>query len=271
VEERVSRYIAFSDESGSGDGRGQFLVAGYVAKEADWPEFSRQWQEQILDPPPTIPYVHVVELRSAWWREKHGISKTQAIQKLEDAVKLVTGCPAISPYLGTLPEVAYRKARTWFEKKGFKVKKRHGLADSPCFAAFAMAIVHDIAVHRPDVSKIVFNISRKQYVENLLRFDVRDALIQYFEEFNSELAKLVGDVVPLSMEEHKPLQAADLLCWHLQRLLSNAVGPEEEANVKLFQERGYCGLALDETAIHQIAVRTILQANEENEDGDKNG
>jgi Protein of unknown function (DUF3800) len=262
----MSIYVAFSDESGSGDGEGQFFVAGYVAKETDWPEFSKQWQEKILDPSPTIPYVHMVEIRSEKWRERYGISKAQANERVNSAVRLITGYPTITPYLGTLPEGVYRRTRNWFKEKGFDVKKRHGAADSPCFAAFALAIIHDTAVNKPDVRKINFNISRKAYVENLLRNDVRDALVEYFETYTPELAKLIGDVVPLSMEDHKPLQAADVLCWHLQRISANRVGPDEENNVKLFQERGYCALPLDENAIHEIAINTILQTeNEENE------
>ena len=33
----------------------------------------------------------------------------------------------------------------------------------------------------------------------------------------TRVAKLIGDLIPVSLENHMPLQAADLLCWHIQR------------------------------------------------------
>src|ERR1700686_3067758 len=76
-EKRMAVFVAYSDESGSGDARGQFLVGGYVASEQDWPYVAGAWQERVLDGPPRIPYLHMRECRNADWRQEVGVSYTE--------------------------------------------------------------------------------------------------------------------------------------------------------------------------------------------------
>jgi hypothetical protein len=258
LEGRVSVYVSFSDESASADGKGYFLIAGYIAKETEWPEFSRRWQDDILDPQPKIPYIHMTEIRSREWRETHGISREQANEKVNKAVGLITNCDYISAYTARLPEGFYSEIRERFKEKGFGLGKHHTHPDYPCFAAFAMGVVQDMASKHSDITKITFNISRKKYVENYIRDLVRDAIVRHFADFRPGLENLVGDVVPLSMEDHKPLQAADVFGWHLQRICSGNVTPEDEFNATAITANAV-GLTFSEKMLEETAESTLRQ------------
>src|SRR5258708_18243590 len=65
--DRVAVFLANSDESGTGDPRGEFLVAGYVAAEDYWGSFAERWQKRVLDGPPVLPYLHMHEIRPEAW------------------------------------------------------------------------------------------------------------------------------------------------------------------------------------------------------------
>jgi hypothetical protein len=85
----------------------------------------------------------------------------------------------------------------------------------------------------PDVEKIVFNISRKQYVSHYIARHFKDSMIPYLEQRGlHQWARLVGDFVPLSMEEHMPLQAADVLSWHLRRYMCGLLKGEDVENAE---------------------------------------
>jgi len=268
LEGRVSVYVSYSDETGSADGKGHFLVAGYGASEKEWPEFAQQWSEQIIQSTPRIPYLHMVEIRSRAWREKIGITKDEADEKVRRAVKLILSTAFLEPYIGTLNEVDYAALKKFFLKKGYSIPRHQGVADIPCFFTYAFSLIHNVAVNKPNVRRINFVISNKQNVEKYIQRDVREAMIAYFENTSPHLATLFGDVIPLSMVDHMPLQAADVLCWHLQRkILSVYTNEEEKENVAAFINKGICGLELTNQMLNEISAAILLKAKREEKHG----
>jgi hypothetical protein len=86
---RLAVYVAYSDEAAIAGSEGEFLVAGYVAAENEWPWLERAWQDRVLDGPPTIPYLHMVEIRGRPWRDEHGLSYYQGEQRVDEAIRVL--------------------------------------------------------------------------------------------------------------------------------------------------------------------------------------
>jgi hypothetical protein len=270
-EGRVSVYVSYTDESESRDQkRGKFLIGGYVADELKWPEFSKRWSEEIITSSPTIPYLHMVDIRSEAWRAKHGITRLQADEKVKRAIQIISQTDFICGYFAPISEPAYLKALQVFLDVGPKGEKNHSKIDYLCFVAYSLHLIKNLSAEHPDLRKVVFNISRKKIISHHLQTDLYDAMVAYLRTFNPAVAKLFGDVVPLIMENHMPLQAADVLCWHVQRLYAKRESeePEVKRNTVLLMQKNLYKLQIADSALETLAddIRRIA-AQEENIDG----
>lgn len=187
-EGHISVYLS-DDGFTSPQQNGIFFIAGLIAKESDWPDFSSRWASEILESDPCIPYLYMTSIRSPKWRSKHGITKEQAGKKVRLALKIITESQFAEPYIATTT-----------------------------FSAYVQGLINDISNRKPAVERIVFNIylSRKRYTDLHIKTEFHEQLIEYMQNENHKLSKLIGDVVLISMEDHMPLQAADILYWHLQ-------------------------------------------------------
>jgi hypothetical protein len=85
----VAVFVAFSDETEVAQADGEFFFGGYVAREDEWPWVSRAWQERVLDGPPSIPYLHMREIRNEDWRATHGISLHDAESRVSEAARIM--------------------------------------------------------------------------------------------------------------------------------------------------------------------------------------
>ena len=91
-------FVASSDESAGKNQRDTFFFGGFVGPEDDWFRFfAPAWQERVLDGPPAIPYLHMTEIRSAQWRDKYGISRLQADDRVDEAFTLIDTMPTLYP------------------------------------------------------------------------------------------------------------------------------------------------------------------------------
>src|SRR5690242_1251495 len=88
-ESRVSVYVAYSDETGTPNPDGAFVVGGYVEPESEWPHFSKRWAETVLTSPPSIPYLHMVEIRSKGFRASHGLTDADGLAKVTAGVNTI--------------------------------------------------------------------------------------------------------------------------------------------------------------------------------------
>ena len=81
----------------------------------------------------------------------------------------------------------------------------------------------------PEVERVDFVVSKKAKVSEHYR-EFTDSIRRSLETLAPIAAPLVGDLIPASMQERLPLQAADLLCWHLQRIKSKNADAEDQRN-----------------------------------------
>jgi hypothetical protein len=268
-EGRVSIYVSYTDESESRDQKtGKFLIAGYVADELRWPEFSKRWHEEILSPLPAIPYLHVVDMRSESWRKEHGITRAQAGEKINKAAQIIAETDFITGYYAPISEHAYLKALQVFVQVGPKSERNYSRIDYLCFIAYSLRLIKELASEHQNLRKVIFNISKKTGISHHLQTDLYDVMIEKLSEWNPLVASLFGEVVPLDMRNHMPLQAADLLCWHLQRVYAtggNENDPEFNKNAALLETRNLYRVPIPDSALETLAQDIARIAAEEKE------
>lgn len=264
----MSVYVSYTDETESPDQRsGHFLIAGYVGDESKWPEFSRLWEEKILLSAPQIPYIHMVDIRSEAWRLKHGISRAEADEKVRRAVDLIAATDFFDGYITQVPEPAYLSALKILNDGGINRKRNPSRIDYICFIAYSLQLVKQFAMTRPDVRKIIFAISKKMIVSHHISHDLYDAMVNELKEYAPDLAAKFGEVLPLDMENQAPLQAADILCWHLQRSARNVVEEDEVIrNTNILTERAALyALNVPGAALEDLAKNLIKEIKEQSE------
>lgn len=243
LEGRVSVYVSWSDESSSNSGSGQFLVSGLVADEKCWPNFSRRWVEEVLQNPP-IEYLHMVEIRSKAWRAERNVTQEQAKEKVRTAIRIICEEAPVKIYMGSLPEGVFAASTKRLVKAGGELPRHQGNPDYPAFTAYALAVLEQTSSNIPGLERVRFNISNKKHVSHHIRNGVRDALIQHYRDQGSPIASMIGDILPLCMEDNMPLQAADVVCWHLQRAYAKREDTEDSYNAKQLDKKGICGFDL---------------------------
>jgi hypothetical protein len=215
----VAVFVAFSDEADVGNKHGDFVVCGYVADERDWPDVASAWQERVLDGPPKLPYFHTNPLKTYEWRQEHGIGLNDAECRIDEAVRVLASMGAMSA-LGSI----IKKGDLDVFARHFGKKKQIPLGlnepDYFCFIAYAVLVLGEVYKNYPSAERVNFVVSRKQKITHHLH-GFRDDIEEWLKVNYPHLASLIGDLIPASMEEQLPLQAADLLGWHIQRNCAN--------------------------------------------------
>jgi hypothetical protein len=231
----VSVYVAYSDETGTPNPDGAFIVGGYVEPDEEWPTFSKRWAENVLNSVPSIPYLHMVEIRSKAFRQKHGLTDADGLNKIAVAVNTISSDRFIRRYFGTIHRGSLQHVQQKIEQEGFKYPHYLKDPDYMCFLAFARTLVLDVARDCTDVTRINFMVARKSPVTHHYK-GFRDELKAFLQEFHPAVASLVGDLIPVSMDEHTPLQAADCFLWHLQRTYAQNLDAKDEKNLDLLEQ-----------------------------------
>jgi hypothetical protein len=156
------------------------------------------------------------EIRDEEWRDKHGISFNDSENRISEAVRVLYSMGAMS----AVGSVIKREDLQEVIHSKFKRKKNIPIGlDEPdyfCFLGYATCMLAEVHKRHPDVQKVNFIVSKKNTVTEHYR-DFVETIKQYFDQRQPELSALVGDLIPASMENVLPLQAAEVLCWHLQR------------------------------------------------------
>jgi hypothetical protein len=263
----MALFISASDEHSGSDGRGLFLFVGYVGPEKDWKDFLLPaWQQRVLDGPPKIPYIHMTEIRSRGFREKWGLSKLAANDRVDEAATVVGAMGSFYPiaieanggYIKNafIDSKVVRSSAKQFEAKPFE-------PDYICFLAYAYIVLNYVHDVHPHAEKVNFIVEKKGFVT------------RYINEFHStldkamcaighpELAPLVGELIPAD-KECIPCQLADLLCWHAARF-ENAeeVKSEDVADAQRYlklRNRSGKWLKLSNELLSQMAASTLAGA-----------
>jgi hypothetical protein len=233
----LSLYLAFSDEAGIADNGGEFLVAGYVAHETEWPWITRAWQERVLDGPPKIPYLHMTEIRSRGWREKNSISYNESEERVAEAVRVLQSSGPLVAVASVMKRSDLHEAIHTRYVSRKKVPKGVDEPDYACFLKFVGLMLIQVHDRYRDARRVDFIVSRKETVAKGLG-DMIETTKLYLADAHPEIASLLGELIPASMEAELPLQAADVLCWHLQRYYTGTFDRTDENRMwMLLKER----------------------------------
>jgi Protein of unknown function (DUF3800) len=222
-------YVSYSDESENNQKDGRFLVGGYVARESDWPDFARAWQERVLDGPSKIPYYHTTEMKSRKFREEHGLTYNDSERRIDEAVRVIFSMGPMSAFAGELNKDEFSRVFRDIPKNELKrLPKVYKDPDYFCFMAYIMMLVSFVKHRYNDVELINFVVEPKQAIPSAELQSVIDAVRLRFAHDDPEYAPLVGNIVQASLKDQIPLQAADALCWHMQRYHYHRLNPEKK-------------------------------------------
>lgn len=255
----MATFVAFSDESGVADPGGEFLVSGHIADERDWPLVVRAWQARVLDGPPALPYLHMSEIRRDEWRRQHRISFNDAEERVAEAVRVLY---SMGPMLAVVSVIKRKDLQEVFHNR-FKRKKQVPLGlDEPdylCFIAYATILLAEVHRRYPVADRVNFVVSSKQKVTDRLSLFVEDMKQLLGANVHPELAPMLGKLVPGSMEDQIPLQAADLLGWHMQRYYARTLERVDESRLwMLTKERDGHTHEWQRPELEQLAERLRL-------------
>lgn len=216
-ERRMAVFLSASDENAGKDQRSDFFFGGWLAPENDWSAFlAPAWQEQVLDGPPKIPYLHMTEIRSPAWREKNGLSRLDANDRIDAAIKIIDAMACLHPIGIDVHAGDFRD-----ELKEQKIVVASGAAkdfepDYLCFLGYAYVVLKYVEKFYPDADKVDFVVERNgDITKHIQEFHSHFAAnLEFIGE--PGLVKLVGELIPAG-KDRIPLQAADVLCWHTGR------------------------------------------------------
>lgn len=227
----VAIYTAYSDESDVGDTIGTFIMGGYLAPEQDWRELTESWRNRVLNGPPTIPYLHMREIRREEWRSQHGISFNDAEDRITEAVRIIFSRGSLSAIASHmrrdhLTELVHDPLRAAQVKGEF-----FGIRDPDylCFLAYAVFVLAQAKKRYRDVDTVNFVVSRKRKVsEHIADFHKMMKKRLSTHPLWSPLKDIVGDLSIGDMEVCPPLQFPDVLCWHMQRYFAKTMNRTDE-------------------------------------------
>jgi hypothetical protein len=212
-------YVAYSDEAGIGDARGEFLVGGFIARKSLWPEINRAWRERVLNGPPKIPYLHMTEIRNPAWRETHGVSYNESECRIAEAVWVLRSTGAMDAVASIIRRDNLQDSIHKLYKRKKAIPRGLDEPDYACYMAYINIVLLRAHKLHPDATRVDFVVSEKETVTKGLR-DVYTVVKYWLQQYKPELAPLLGSLRSASMKRLLPLQAADVICWYLQRYYS---------------------------------------------------
>ncbi len=202
--------------------RDRFMCAGFLAPVKYWYGiFARDWGKKVLGGKPKLDFLHMTDIKSPAWREKVGLSEEEAERRIDRAVDML----------------CTRRAPVWmsfeFDLEPFNqnVKRKMVVASGARkilvpeylgFVGYAMTVLKFVREAYPDVEKVDFLVEQNGEVTKHIP-EFYDSIAGYLRDANlGDQIKLLGQLIP-GDKSRAPLQAADLVCWHLRRARENAL------------------------------------------------
>lgn len=215
----MATFLSASDESASRDGKGLFFHGGLIGPIPDWEEFfAPAWQERVLGLNPNLPYLHMVDIRRASWRERVGISYHEAERRTDEAVNVIASC-GMSIVTSELNEPLFRslfRHKRMLRSTVGQFATDRFEPDHLAFLGYVHAVLRHVRDERPDCDRVDFLVEEKAGITHLVERFERDTR-DFLNSFNDEgLGELLGCCRPVP-KARIPVQAADVVCWHLQR------------------------------------------------------
>jgi hypothetical protein len=229
----MKRYVAYSDESAIGGSTGEFLVAGYAAAEDEWPCFERAWADRVLSGRYPIPYLHIIDIRDLPWLESHSVRYADSI--VDEAIRVLYSTGALSAYCSVMRRDHLQAAIQSRYSTRRRIPRGLNAPDYACFMGFAGSAVRHCTQFHDDVGRVDFVVSEKENISKHMH-EVLE-ILKTNPDAPPEVA-LIGTVTVGEMETCLPLQAADVLCWHIQRYFSGKYSRLDEGRMwSLLKER----------------------------------
>lgn len=258
-ERRMAVFVAGLDETNTQGEDPVFVSGGYLAPEADWSQyFANSWDERVLNyRGRRIPYFHTTELRSQTFRKKHGISSLDADGRMNEAARIIRSAGYLRIVSTEISAASLRKLVIEpVRRVGVGLKRTAKTPDFYCFLSFVITCIKGVRQEFPDAEKVDFLVERKDKVTPMLVAS-RDDII---EGVSPEDAALVGEILPVG-KERVPVQAADFLMWHIQRLFSGTLtAPSDQRRcASLFSKPGYHGEWNDDM-LRKLGDRFVARA-----------
>jgi hypothetical protein len=211
--------LAYFDASGSMGDSPVFVMAGYLGRVADWEKFTPKWQA-ALDAPKKIDYFKMSE---AWARRGEFLGWRE--EDRDARLKLLA--PITNEYaMGAIASVVPVEA--W--KKHFVGRMANTYHDRPYFFSFHGVIANAVKfLHPKGIQEKIDFIFDSEDGEPIA--EILDGYSRFFEFAPPHLRDYIGDP-PIFRDEKKflPLQAADMLAWHIRRMFAKQAGGEEQVS-----------------------------------------
>jgi hypothetical protein len=152
-------------------------------------------------------------MRSEHWQQRHGITASQAYWKVEEAVRVVSGCGKLYPVLGLMNGAHFRDA--FRDIRYVRYEPQPGLykthPDFIAFQGFVQGVLEYIADKHPSAEKVDFVVERKTGVSHYSADHLIDEIKRALAEHGYEsLVRYIGEVIPAG-KSRVPLQAADVM------------------------------------------------------------
>jgi hypothetical protein len=213
--ERERRFIVvlkcFVDDSGSDEkADGIFVLAGYVMSEARWEDFAERW-DAVLKRAPAIEYCHMAEIEEL----DKGPFKDIRWDFRELKVK------ALSTVIRDCCPVAVESRMYWKDYQSYMKGKVDPRLDNP-YAVLFFKILASIAQIQIDSNKLAdFGFLPVEFVFD----DQGEAGLQclkWWQQLKEKVAEPHRTIIANSPQFKddralNPLQAADMLAWHIRR------------------------------------------------------
>jgi len=213
-------FLSASDES---FGEGVFHHAGYVAPDICWTDvFNPAWEKLVLSGPPRLEEFHVTQLRSRSWREVHGISLDEAESRIDNAVDLISETEGMFSVRSTVDGPHFEKQADGllFKLNDARRAPVEFVIDYPSFHGYVYLTMMVCSTYAK-AERVDFMVEKKREVFPAIH-DFHRGLRESFTNIGlPRVGDLVGELTA-GDKRSIPLQAADLLCWHYQRLAASA-------------------------------------------------
>ena len=245
-------FIAASDESYlHGNHRNPFFYGGFLAPLSDWSGlFAERWKKEVLDGPPGIPWLHMVDIRSKRWREENGITRYQAEERVKIAFEIISDISSLTP-IGT--DLNSGHLLDTFTKK---LCLRSGAVrrfepDYLAFVAYAYLVLDFCERARLDVEKVDFVVERNSNITKHIKEFYEDMPAGLHSIGLGRLVPLLGELIP-GGKDRAPLQAADLLCWYSQRYRAGDLDDKNSRRYKIIAQRKGVRMDLTDNNVTQL-------------------
>jgi hypothetical protein len=204
---------AFFDDSAAESGDRRLFIAGYINRAESWALFSDAWDEE-LRATPSIEYLKMSEAQNLGGQFDHrrGWDEGKRAEKLRGLVRVIRHFEPLSFQISVDREFFYRV---------YSPVSPRGLANPyfDCIAA-TVATVADFGARAKFESPIEFIFDKQDGVED----DISMFFAQMVPRFRKRVRNMI-DGTPKFVDDkaYRPIQAADMLAWHLRREHENSV------------------------------------------------